>query len=250
MKDTSWEKVSSKYNKNLADKGDYYHLNLVIPKSLELLKLNENSKVLDLACGQGVLARHLPKNTSYLGIDLSESLIEFAKKYEIQSNHSFIVGDITKPLNIGSQTFTHSTIILALQNTGKVANVLFNAAKYIKKGGKLLIVINHPHYRIPRHSSWEIDEKNNIQYRKINKYLSKIEIPVNHDPSKGAKGNFSISYHFSLESLSKDLFEAGFYIEKIEEWSSDKKSVGKNSKRENVSRSEIPLFMCLLCTKN
>ena len=117
------------------------------------------------------------------------------------------------------------------------------------KGGKLLIVINHPHFRIPRHSSWEIDEKNNVQYRKINKYLSRIEIPVNHDPSMGKAGNFSISYHFSLEELSRYLYEVGFNIVKIEEWSSDKKSVGKNAKRENVSRNEFPLFMALLCEK-
>jgi len=34
-------------------------------------------------------------------------------------------------------------------------------------------------------------------------------------------------------------------IEKIEEWASDKDSVGKAAKMENRARAEIPLFMAI-----
>ena len=42
------------------------------------------------------------------------------------------------------------------------------------------------------------------------------------------------SFHFPLSSYSQFLQESGLLIEKIEEWTSPKKSIGKMGKAENV----------------
>jgi len=42
----------------------------------------------------------------------------------------------------------------------------------------LVIVLNHPCFRIPRQSGWGIDEKNKLQFRKVIKYMSPMEIPL------------------------------------------------------------------------
>jgi hypothetical protein len=52
-----------------------------------------------------------------------------------------------------------------------------------------------------------------------------------------------------LAEYSRMLFEGGFLIERIEEWVSDKHSVGKASLMENRARSEFPLFMAILARK-
>jgi len=247
-KNTSWENTKEWYNSIVGQKGHYFHQSVIIPNSLRLLDLKENSRLVDLACGQGVLERNMPKNIYYLGVDSSTGLIKTANDLCKSKNHSFITSDIAKPLMIENK-FTHAAIILALQNIDNIFGVFENASKVLTNEGKLLIVINHPFSRIPRHSSWEVDQKNKTIYRKTNKYLSILKIPVLLNPSLGEKSQKTTSYHYPLSQIINMLSVNGFLISKIEEWVSDKKSVGKNAHAENKAREEFPLFMAILAIK-
>lgn len=252
---SSWQSSSQWYNDSVGKKGHYYHQSIIIPKSLHLLELTgakdfSSFALLDLACGQGVLSRHLPQAISYTGIDAAKSLIADAKEMQTKGQSTeFFVGDVTKPLPIKKVNYTHAAVILALQNIEHPKDVFLNAAKHLQPGGKFLIILNHPCFRIPRQSSWQVDEKNKIQYRRIDRYLSPMKIPIQTHPSKGALSQQTLSFHHPLSSYSHWLKEAGFSIECIDEWCSDKESEGKAAKMENRSREEIPLFMAILAKK-
>lgn len=246
--DTSWQKVSGWYKNLVKEKGHYFHEHLVIPKSLSLLSLDSASSILDLGCGEGVLARNIPKNIYYQGVDIAASLIAYAKKNDHNPLHKYAVGNVTRPLPIAKKDFTHAVFILALQNISEPFLALKNAASYLKKGGKLLIVLNHPYFRIPRQTSWGIDEKNKTQYRRIDRYLTPLKIPINMHPGE-KESPVTWSFHFPLSDYSKFLYDSGLVIEKIEEWTSDKISVGKAAKMENRSREEFPLFLAILAEK-
>ena len=243
---TSWEKSGSWYTKSVGEKGNYYHQHLVIPNSLRLLNLQNNSSLLDLACGQGVLARALPKSVGYLGLDLSPSLIKEAQRL---SRHQFKVADVSKPLPSPPQKFSHAAIILALQNLEHPETALKNASDYLIPGGKLLIVLNHPCFRIPRQSSWGIDPQNKLEYRRVNRYLSPLKIPVTTNPGI-PNSPVTWSFHYSLSSYFQFLKNSGFVITDLEEWASDKASVGRAARMENRARSEFPLFIALLAQKS
>lgn len=246
--DTSWNKVAPWYNKIVGKDGHYYHEHVVIPGVLRLLDLKSDNTLVDLACGQGVLARNIPKIKKYLGLDLAKELIKEAKDRNREINHEFMVCDLSNLLREREEKFDKATIILALQNIEQTENVIKNAANYLKKGGQLVVVLNHPAFRIPRQSGWSIDEKSKQQQRFINRYLSPIKIPIDMNPSeKNQEQNKKVtwSFHHSLQDYSQMLYDAGFMIEKIEEWSSDKESVGKAAKMENRARTEIPLFMAI-----
>lgn len=245
---TSWEPVSKWYSSNVGEQGHYYHQKIVLPGVMQLLNINSKQKgsaLLDLACGQGVLARHLPKEMQYTGIDASKTLIKEAQKQDKGANHQYIVGDVTKPLAIPKQAFTHSTIILALQNISQPENVLHNAAQHLVKGGKLIIVLNHPCFRIPRQSSWQVDKPKKIQYRRIDRYMSSLEIPIQAHPSKGEASPSTVTFHHPLSAYSQWLHDAGFAIELMSEWCSDKVSTGSAATMENRSRDEFPLFLAI-----
>ena len=79
--------------------------------------------------------------------------------------------------------------------------------------------------------------------------MTPLSIPVAASPSKGAKSTATWSYHFPLSEYSRMLLDNGFVIEKIEEWISDKSSVGEAAKMENRARKEFPLFMAILARK-
>lgn len=243
--DSSWKNASSWYDTIVSEEGHYYHQKIVLPRSLALLNLRGGDALLDLACGQGILSRHIPKGVDYLGIDGSAGLIAAAKK---RSKHRFLVHDLSLPF-FCEQKFSHAAIILAFQNIFNPAETVATAAAHLKKRGKLLIVLNHPMFRIPRQTHWGIDEKRKLQYRMIDKYMTPMKIPIQTTPSKGGKSETVWSYHYSLSEICDMLRKGGFLIETIEEWVSDKKSVGKNAKMENAARKEFPLFMALLVEK-
>ena len=66
---SSWEQVSDWYNKVVGAKGHYYHENVILPRLAKILPLSKNSSLLDLACGQGILARNIPPEVEYIGVD-------------------------------------------------------------------------------------------------------------------------------------------------------------------------------------
>lgn len=244
---SSWEPASQWYHSIVGEEGHYYHQKIILPNITRMLHLQASTSphVLDLACGSGVLARHLPKSTAYTGIDLSPTFIKEAKKLDTNSKHRYLVGDVTKHIPLEANTFSHATIILALQNIQHPLETLKNGAKYLKDEGIMLIVLNHPCFRIPRQTSWQVDENKKLQYRRIDSYMSSLEIPLQAHPSKGDKSAKLIAYHHPLSSYIHWLNEAGFYLFTMEEWCSDKVSTGRQAKMENRSRSEFPLFLAL-----
>lgn len=240
-KDTSWKQVGKWYDQLVSEGGHYYHEEVIFPKLLKWVKFKKGESLLDLGCGQGVLARKLPKEMEYMGLDAAKSLIDQAKKY---SKHSFLVRDVTQPLEIEKKDFDYAAIILALQNMEKPEAALKEAAAHLKSGGKLFLVLNHPCYRIPRQSSWGIDEGKKLQYRRIDRYMTPMEIPIQMHPGvKQSEQTFS--YHHPISAITTWLVECGFVMTRLEEWCSNKSSIGKNAKMENRARKEFPLFLAI-----
>lgn len=246
--DSSWESVAKWYNNLIFKQTSYYHEKIIIPRITKKLENNPSPRILDLGCGNGVLERKINKNHQYLGIDGSKTLINFAEKYKKSNKHLFKCADITEDLKIQSQHFTHVIMILSLQNVENFDKVFENSSKALVSGGKFIIVINHPYFRIPRQTMWGIDPNKKLQYRRVDLYMSPLKIPVEIYTSQKQK-SITWSYHSPLCLYTEALYKHNFLIEHIEEWISDRHSVGKNSKMENRARKEFPMFMCINCIK-
>ncbi len=247
--DTSWQKVGTWYDSIVGAKGHYFHEHVILPYVLNHCK--KCTSLLDLACGQGVLARNLVKTCSYVGIDLSKDLIKQAKSYHKNDTHThFFCADVTKDLPLDPQLqFDRITIILALQNIEHPHLVFKQAAKFCKETGRMIIVMNHPCFRIPRKTHWGIDEPTKSMYRKVFCYMSPQKIPIQAHP--GSKPSVHTwTFHHPLSSYSKWLKDEGFSIEQIDELCSDKKSTGRNARMEDRARLEFPMFLSIVAKKN
>lgn len=242
---TSWEKISDWYDRAVGEKGHYFHQNVIFPQLLPLLK--GAKRVLELGCGQGVLARNLGNDTEYVGVDLSPSLIEQAKE-RAEPKHLFVYGDATQNPKLPKSEFTDAVFLLSLQNIEEPLKALQFTAHHLVKGGKLFLVLNHPCFRIPRQASWQIDEKNKILFRRLDRYLSELKIPIKANPSK-KDSIVTWSFHYSLSQITQWLAQAGFVVREMHEWCSDKKSFGSASKMENRAREEFPLFLTIVGEK-
>lgn len=244
MQSTSFENSSKWYNSCVGKKGHYYHREVLLPRLEKISDINAQSKVVDFGCGQGVLERALPKKIKYVGLDLSSSLIAEANRHKKNPEHQFFRADITQRLSLPMKYFTHAYVILALQNIQKGKEVIKNISKHLCANGHFFIILNHPCFRIPKHTSWVIDEEKSLQFRQTTSYMSPLEIPIQTHPGKDPSA-LTLSFHYPVSTYCNWLCENNLVIENIEEICSNKKSTGKKATMEDRARKEFPLFMLI-----
>lgn len=244
----SWGGVASWYDSYLENDNDSYQEKVITPNLLRVLNIKKNMRVLDLACGQGFFSRKIKSfDADVVGIDISSELINIAK--ERSKNIQYFVSPAHKIDFIKNESKDVVVIVLALQNIKECDEVVKEVFRVLVSGGRFIIILNHPAFRIPKRSSWGFDEKTKVQYRRIDTYMSQSTEKILMNPSD-KKSESTISYHRSLQDLFKIFNKNGFAITKLEEWISHKKSEkGPRANSEDISRKEIPMFMMLEITK-
>ncbi len=247
-KDTSWENVAGWYDQLLEGEGTYQR-ELILPNLLRLMDIAAGDKLLDLACGQGFFAREFYRVTKHvIGVDASRSLVDIARKNSLKGLE-FHIAQADALTFIKDGTLDKVAIVLALQNIENIHAVAKECARVVKPGGKIYIVLNHPAFRVPKESSWGWDEKEKVQYRRVDRYLSELKVPIAMHPGKTST-TYTTSFHRPLQSYFKALGKAGLAVIGMEEWNSHKKSEpGPRAAAEDIARKEIPLFLCLVCKK-
>ncbi len=245
MKNTSWGKVADWYDDVVGDP-DSYQNKVILPNILRILDLKPDNTVLDVACGQGFFTQEFSKTSAKVsGIDISEELINIAKRNS--PNIAYFVSSADDLNAFSESQFDVITITLALQNIEKISQVFKECYRVLKKGGRLVLVLNHPILRIPHKTSWGFDVEKKIQFRRLDSYLSESKHEIIMNPSK-KDGIKTISFHRPLQVYVKNLANAGFTIHRLEEWTSHKVSEeGSKKVIEDTARKEFPLFMCLEC---
>lgn len=244
-KDTSWNSVASWYDELL--KGDdSYQAKVILPNLLRVLDLKNGEDVYDLACGQGYFANvfaHM--GASVVASDLSKNLIETAKKNG-KEKINFYISPAHKAQFLKDNTIDTIVVVLAIQNIENIGEVFAECKRVLKKDGRIVLVLNHPAFRVPQGSDWNFES--GVQSRIVSQYLtpSKIYIdmtPGEKNPKKKIK---TISFHRSLQDYMKVFSKNGFAITRLEEWISHKQSgSGPRQIAEDRARKEIPMFMCL-----
>lgn len=247
-KDTSWGPAANWYSNHLETTEDSYQKQVILPNLSRVLGLKEGERFLEIACGQGFFCREFAKTGALVeGADISPELI--AEAQSLGGKISYHVAPASDLSFAQPETFDAAAVILAIQNIEDMSGAFREAARVMKKGGRLALVLMHPAFRIPGQSSWGYDEENRIQYRRIDRYLSPNTTELLVHPGK-KDSPVTVSYHRSLQDFSRALSENGFHIANIEEWVSHKKS-GNGPRRvaEDRSRTEIPLFMMIEAKK-
>jgi len=249
---THWSPVATWYDDLVGDAGSDYNQHVVLPGTLRLLNPQPSQKILDLACGQGVLCRLLAQKSAHAtGVDAAPDLIKIARDRNsaLSTQHSalptYFEGDARNLNFLPESHFDSAACILAIQNIHPIAPVFENAARVLKPNAHFVLVLMHPHFRSPKETSWAWDEEKKIQYRRVDRYLIPRKHPITTHPGQKT-GEYTWTFHKPLADYVKALRNAGFLIDAIEEWPSHKQSTsGPRAAAENQARKEIPLFLAL-----
>lgn len=244
----SWDPLASWYDGWVGKGGSKHHNKVAIPVLMELLDPKPNEKILDMGCGQGVMFPHITKSgAKYTGFDLSKQLISKAKEYH---KGDFFVADaanLQQSRVVKKGSFDAAFFMLSIQDIDDLKGAINSAAWATNEQGRVVLLMLHPAFRIPRQSGWGFDERRKLQYRRIDSYLSTLNVPLKSYP--GQKERKSISYHRPLQEYINTLGEAGFAVDKIIEAPTYKQVEGKKAKAENRANQEIPLFLGIRAKK-
>lgn len=243
-KKTGWGGVAKWYDKHLKD-DDTYHAKVVTPNLLRLVDLTSTQSLLELGCGQGYfLEKFFTSSKKLTGVDIGLELIKIAKTNN--KNIEYLVASADDTTILKDKKFDVIIVVLALQNMKDLNKVVDNIDRLLGEKGRVYIVLNHPAFRVPQFSDWVFDAQRHLQSRRVDAYMSSLEIGIDMNPGKQDKKNMTKSFHRPLQVYSKSFARHNFAITKIEEWISHKESEkGPRQEAENKARKEFPMFMCL-----
>ncbi|MEW6610036.1 MAG: class I SAM-dependent methyltransferase [Patescibacteria group bacterium] len=243
---TSWDESAQWYHGLVGEKGMELQKNVVFPKTLQLLDLKPHEKLLDVACGQGAFCRHAVRcGSEIVGVDASPQLIGYARRVSPKQIR-FIVGDVRKlPREVAEERFDAISCILAIANVDPLKPVFEECKKVLKPSGRMVLVLSHPCFRIPRQSGWGWDEQRKLQYRRVDRYLSEMKIPIQMHPGMRSR-EITWTFHRPLNVYVRALREVGFVIDALEEWPTSRRSTpGTRASADQRSKEEIPLFLAM-----
>ncbi len=234
----AWNPLAEWYSGWVGTEGSKYHQALAFPHTLDLLKLKKGDKLLDIGCGTGVFAKHVRDlEAEYFGIDISKKMILEAKK-EFSTFGKFTELDVLKMQPRGDfkpEAFDAITFILSIQDMSDPEKVIAAASKLLKSGGKLVIFMKHSAFNIPRQSGWIVDEKRSLTSRRVDRYLTPLDMPL--VKKLGRQTVTTFHYHRPLGDYMEYLIKNNMDIYAFREIA-DTVSKDKNVK-------EFPLFLAI-----
>jgi ubiquinone/menaquinone biosynthesis C-methylase UbiE len=246
---TDWGGIADWYDQLVGEEGSEFHREVIFPGVLKLLGLEPGQSVVDVACGQGALCRILhQRGLKVTGVDAALELVKLARERS-DPGIEYFVGDAKQLKFLSAGKFHAATCVLAIQNIDDLPPVFEGVHRTLAPQGRLVLVMTHPCFRGPKHSSWGWDEQQKVQYRRVDRYLLPRKEPIFTHPGKKT-GQYTWSFHRPIQMYVKALRQAGLLVDALEEWPSHKTSTsGPRAAAENTARKEIPMFLALRAVK-
>ncbi len=246
-----WDAVAEWYDGWVGKGGSDHHRKLAIPAVMRLLDPQKTHKILDIGAGQGVLAPHVAATgADYTGVDVSPRLLDYARQHHGQAGR-FLQADAAKlhlESFIQADAFDGVVFLLSIQDMNPLDEVLRSAAWALKPGGCMVLLMTHPAFRIPRQSGWGFDENRKLQYRRVDRYLTALPVPMKQHPGK--ESGVTISFHRAIGDYVNTLADCGLLIDRMDEIPVGDEGMKKQrTKAEKLADAEIPLFLGLRARK-
>jgi ubiquinone/menaquinone biosynthesis C-methylase UbiE len=212
MSGAPYDEYAEWYDRYVRDEAIYR--DVALPGMLALIGDIEGESVLDLACGQGWLARELAtqRGARVTGVDLSAELLTLARRYEAEEplGVTYIQDDAQTLSRIESDAYDGVVCTLALMDIPDLTATLRAARRILRQGGWFVFSLTHPCFQSPYART---TEENGDPVRVIRRYLTEGFWRSEADGVRARLG----SHHRTLSTYLNALMTSGFALERLSE---------------------------------
>ena len=146
-------------------------------------------------------------------------------------------------------SFDAAACVMAVHDVPDISGLMSNLSAALKSGGRAVIVMMHPCFRIPKESHWGWDANQKIQYRRVEKYGNELEIGIQTRPGHQTD-EATVFYHRPLSGVISPMGRAGLgVVECVELFSHRRSQTGPFGQAEHRAAEEIPMFLGLRAIK-
>lgn len=244
-----WDEAAEEFASFFGDGGDRWHKHIINPSLLALAGDLSGKAVLDLACGEGHLARHLVELThgdiQVLGVDASEAMIRIARERSgaFSDSLAFRQGDATDLREIPSGSFDVVICNMALMDIKEYRQAISEAARALRSGGAFLFSLLHPCFFTPE-SRWLTDDEGNIVAWRVDHYYSDWVWKMTVKSRMTAK---TYAFHRPLQDYARALAENGFVITDVREPRPSPEAIAEYPRlARELRRGAILVMRCVL----
>ena len=220
-----WNAKAAFWDERMGE-GNAFQRLLVAPATERLLALREGELVLDVACGNGVMARRLAAlGARVVACDFSEVFVERARTRtapELRDRIEYTVADATEEeqlLALGEGRFDAAICNMAFMDMAAIEPLLRAARRLLKPEGRFVFCVTHPCFNMPAHR--KLVEEEDRDGRIVVTYSIKVPNYLRPTVEKGAgmPGEPAPHYYFhrSLSDLLSACFGAGFVLDGLDE---------------------------------
>jgi SAM-dependent methyltransferase len=179
----------------------------------------QGADVVDIACGEGYLSRHLIDcgARSVLGVDLSRELIEEARRRGHHDGLAYATGDAQSLAMLDDAAIDVAVCQMAIMDISDHRAAFRAAARILKRDGVFVFSLLHPcfegPYSPPDEPPFLVDEHGAPTAVAVRRYGCE-----GHWQSEGAglRGHVG-SYHRMVSTYLNDLVSSGLRLERVEE---------------------------------
>jgi ubiquinone/menaquinone biosynthesis C-methylase UbiE len=217
-----WEEMAAWWDERQGNEGDLWHRTLIDPTLFSVLGTVKGQHVLDLACGNGYIARKLARSGARVtGVDASTPIVERARAREEREPMGIVyrVADAAHLDGLGDDSFDVVVCNMALMDVPDAEGALREATRVLRPGGRLVASLSHPCFDVSVSSSGWVVERMGFEttvFRKVGRYRRVFEHWI---PWRGEAGQewWTPAYHRPLSWYFRALRGAGFVVSAFEE---------------------------------
>ena len=179
-------------------------------------------RVLDLGCGEGILARALAqRGNTVTGVDLSRGLLAVADAREQREplGITYVRCDAATLEGFDDCSFDGVATSITFTDLADLDGVLRAVARVLVPDGWFAFAALHPCFEPPHARSTEIDGR---LVRQVNRYFEEGTWRSRHTDSL-----IGVRYHRRLSTILNAVIDAGLVIEHLEEPKGDASAIGR-----------------------
>jgi ubiquinone/menaquinone biosynthesis C-methylase UbiE len=170
-----WDSMAVWLDDKHQDEGDLWHRALIDPPVLRLLGDVAGRRLLDLACGNGYLARKLARlGADVVGVDGSPALIDLAQRREARDRLgiAYHVADAAHLGVLEDAMFDLVVCHMALMDIEDAAGAIREVARVLSPEGRFIASLSHPCFDVINASAWVVERMgfDETVWRKVSRY--------------------------------------------------------------------------------